>query len=85
MPIYKNGWTEERYRLGHIMQDGSCAICGSHTKLCMDHCHLSGEPRGLLCKKCNAGIGMLNDSPTLLINALRYLDKWHGFGRSKEY
>jgi hypothetical protein len=85
MKNYKNGWTKDRHRIGLAMQNGTCAICGGGGRLCMDHSHYTGEPRGLLCVKCNSGIGMFNDSPTLLINALRYLDRWHGPYQRRDY
>jgi len=61
-------------------QNGCCAICGTadpgakRSYFCIDHCHHTGEVRGLLCSSCNIGIGNLKDSRTLLQNALKYLD-----------
>ena len=45
-------------------QSGRCAICGIHQndinkKLAVDHNHLTGKVRGLLCSKCNMAIGLL--------------------------
>ncbi len=39
-----------------------------------DHCHDSGTVRGLLCMNCNAGLGNLGDSPTLLRKGADYLE-----------
>jgi hypothetical protein len=61
-------------------QDGKCAICrqelrpGSHG-LCVDHCHGSGQIRGLLCNSCNLGIGYFKDNPVNLQRAIAYLIK----------
>lgn len=55
-----------------------CAICGvSHTKkrLGPDHDHKTGQFRGLLCSKCNCGIGLFNDNPHLLERAAQYLKR----------
>lgn len=54
---------------------GKCEICGLYLgeSLCADHDHESGEFRGLLCKNCNMGIGMMKDSPTILQAAIEYL------------
>jgi hypothetical protein len=64
-------------------QGGVCAICGSSdhggaartTRFCVDHCHQTGKTRGLLCHKCNRGIGLLNDDISNLQNAILYLQK----------
>lgn len=55
-----------------------CAICkqvrkGRHGKLCVDHNHQTGKVRGLLCEKCNMGLGHFEDSPVLLARAMRYV------------
>jgi len=56
-------------------QKDSCAICETHgIKLFVDHCHDTGEVRGLLCHTCNAGLGMFKDSPTFLTKAKEYLN-----------
>ena len=60
-------------------QNGLCAICDApppnhHKKrLNIDHCHTSGRIRGLLCDACNRGIGLLKDSPDLMLKAISYL------------
>lgn len=59
---------------------GKCAICSKPLKLgspsgyAVDHNHLTGEVRGLLCQLCNQGIGCLQDSPAIIENALKYLN-----------
>ena len=50
-----------------------CAICGSKKRLHIDHCHKSGDVRGLLCQNCNFGIGNLKDSIDNLKAAILYL------------
>lgn len=58
-------------------QRGVCAICGENNgkKLHIDHDHKSGVVRGLLCGKCNRGIGLFKDSTDLILKALKYLKK----------
>ena len=59
-------------------QGGECAICGKHPtkkRLCVDHDHQTNKVRGLLCEKCNWGIGQFNDTVVLLRNAIEYLEK----------
>jgi hypothetical protein len=52
-----------------------CQICGDSFKSRppIDHDHKTGEVRGLLCKRCNVGIGMFLDNPELLKSAIKYL------------
>ena len=58
-------------------QDGKCAICGTSDwgtrNPFIDHDHISGRVRGLLCHRCNTGIGMLGDDIEVVRRALRYL------------
>ena len=60
---------------------GFCDICGTDSpgfgrkNFCIDHNHSTGSVRGMLCQKCNIGIGNFNDSPELLNKAIRYLTK----------
>ena len=63
-------------------QDSRCAICNTtesntprHDWFAVDHCHVSNKVRGLLCNKCNQGIGLLNDSIENLSQAILYLEK----------
>lgn len=54
-----------------------CDICGGTKCLSIDHCHVSGNLRGTLCRACNTGIGLLGDSPDTLAQAITYLAHWH--------
>jgi hypothetical protein len=58
-------------------QGGVCSICSeeceSGNRLVVDHDHVTGAVRGLLCRKCNLGIGHLRDSVDLLTKATQYL------------
>jgi protein-arginine kinase activator protein McsA len=57
-------------------QNGLCAICQTSTKLVVDHDHITGKVRGLLCHNCNIGIGNMKDSPDILRAASLYLLKY---------
>lgn len=50
-----------------------CVICGEKTGLCIDHNHLSGRVRGMLCTPCNKGLGFFRDNPSLLYRAADYV------------
>lgn len=53
---------------------GKCAICKrERPPLCLDHDHETGRVRGLLCRKCNAALGFLDDDPDLVFTAAMYL------------
>ncbi len=64
-------------------QNGRCAICGAEAgerpglraslSLHVDHSHVSGKVRGLLCYRCNSGLGLFRDDPALLLVAAEYL------------
>jgi hypothetical protein len=60
-------------------QDGVCAICKQpenpayKRRLAIDHDHITGNIRGLLCHMCNTGLGKFGDNPELLIAASNYL------------
>lgn len=55
-------------------QNYKCAICSAIPQLLhVDHCHKKGTIRGLLCQKCNTGLGFFLDSTKLLKKATIYL------------
>ena len=63
---------EQKYR---------CKICNieekhaSKARFHVDHCHDTGKVRGLLCSKCNQGLGMFNDNIEFLKEAAKYLEE----------
>lgn len=64
--------------IAHIRaHDGSCDLCGESgdgrwENLSIDHCHDTQAFRGLLCSKCNRGLGFFRDNPDLLKLAAEY-------------
>jgi len=70
--------TLEDYNNMLISQNHKCAICGimanDNKNLAVDHCHDTGNIRGLLCNKCNIGLGYFDDNQETLNNAIKYLN-----------
>jgi Autographiviridae endonuclease VII len=59
-------------------QEGRCAICGEpQDLLCVDHCHLTNEVRGLLCGACNVVLGYADKRPQILEKMADYLQREH--------
>lgn len=61
------------------LQNSSCSLCmklePDHFKLHVDHCHDTNRVRGLLCSKCNQGIGLLNHDAKLIRKAALYCEE----------
>jgi Recombination endonuclease VII/HNH endonuclease len=85
-----NGMTESDYMALYDVQSGVCDVCGQKEVatrggkvrwLCVDHCHKTGEVRGLLCSACNTAVGYAMDDPSRLRAAADYLDR-HAAGRT---
>lgn len=73
------GVTVEEYDAKLEEQDGRCAICRKRPrrkKLHVDHDHETGAVRGLLCFRCNAGLGNFLDNPRSLKRAYQYLKQY---------
>lgn len=70
--------TEEYFNALVTQQDNKCGICqtelqpGYQTHI--DHNHTTSKVRGLLCSKCNTGLGLFNENKQVLLNAISYLD-----------
>jgi hypothetical protein len=73
------GLTVESYEAAVARAGGACEICGetcpTGTRLSVDHDHMTGSLRGLLCRWCNAGLGHFRDDPTRLAAAIAYLNR----------
>ena len=79
------GISTEDYEVIHKKQDGRCKICkdkrerltknGQVFSLSIDHNHNTGRVRGILCNKCNLGLGNFGDKVTYLLRAVCYLLK----------
>lgn len=69
------GLMPEQFDALMATQQGRCAICRDSADLHVDHDHNAGHVRGLLCDRCNHGLGHFRDSPTFLRSAAEYLER----------
>lgn len=78
--LKRYGVSLEWYNQKFFDQNGVCAICGEKQTvgdyLYVDHSHESGEVRGLLCHRCNFGLGHFKDNQDILLKAVEYLNKY---------
>lgn len=77
----KYGITMDEYETTLKSQNGKCAICREEKKvngknLAVDHDHKTKKNRGILCHRCNMGIGYFRDDEELLKKAIKYLKKY---------
>lgn len=80
--LAKYGISQVEYLRMVEQQGGKCAVCrliptGKKPNgiLHIDHCHVSGKIRALLCNKCNTALGLLRDDPEIATRAATYLRK----------
>lgn len=75
------GLSPAQYQALMRSQGSECPICmrflATHVRPSVDHSHATGAVRGVLCRKCNAALGMLEDSPANLERAIEYLSARH--------
>ena|SRR5437867_2203783 len=80
----KFGITIDDYQRMLDAQGGVCKICGRSSaendkltwgRLVIDHDHKTGRIRGILCKRCNYAIGLMEDSVDILKKAGEYLNE----------
>ena len=77
----RHGITSEQYREILNRQNGSCAICHGTNRLSIDHDHnccpgnfgCAKCVRGILCTRCNFGIGTFKDDAEVMQSAVNYL------------
>lgn len=79
---WKYGITLEEYDAMFEKQGKKCAVCEAtenkglkqdDRSWSVDHCHTTGQIRGILCNNCNRAIGLLQDSKEIVYRAAEYL------------
>jgi hypothetical protein len=73
------GITLEQYKAKEAEQEGRCAVCGqvpeTDRRMHVDHDHVTGKLRDLLCHHCNLLLGNAQDSVERLRLAIAYLQR----------
>ena len=77
--LKKFGMTPDDYNKMLEEQGHGCAICSTKEprgqgRFHIDHCHSTGKIRGLLCAKCNVGLGQFDDNIEKMSSAIRYIN-----------
>jgi hypothetical protein len=76
--IRRYGIDYAEYKRLALLQGGRCAVCGKECELVIDHRHDGTcNVRGLICGKCNVGLGMFFDNPVFLQSAIDYIRASH--------
>ena len=74
------GLTKEEYLLKLDNQEHKCSICSdvlkNDRKTHVDHCHLTGVVRDILCDKCNKLLGNVKEDVNYLKNLINYIEKY---------
>lgn len=81
---YHYGLSLEQYNQMLQERNSQCDICGykqpmnakRQERLYVDHCHVTGNVRGLLCFRCNSALGYFNDDSDRLDKAKGYLNEY---------
>ena len=68
---YNYNLTEEEYEA----LPKACEVCGSTKNLCIDHNHITGKVRGVLCSRCNSALDLLGDSKEVILKLASYIEK----------
>lgn len=76
--LLKYKLTPENYDELYDKQQGKCLVCGKHQslfkrRLVVDHNHMTGKVRGLLCNTCNCALGYVKESVEVLEGLIKYV------------
>ena len=82
--LKKYGLTEQQFEALLLAQQCLCAICQVlMQKPVVDHDHETGKARGILCPRCNAGLGMFQDRREVILRAATYLMSNSSYGATE--
>ncbi len=68
--------TDKEYNTLIEKSKEGCEVCSRPlSKVCIDHNHLTGEVRGVLCNNCNTALGLVGDNVDTLSKLIQYLER----------
>ena len=69
--------SEAEYNTLINRSQGLCEVCNipMGDKRCIDHDHVTGEIRGVLCNNCNTALGLVGDNVTTLTKLIQWLER----------
>lgn len=68
----KYGISLESVNLKIAEQEGLCPICSEREAAHVDHDHITGKVREILCSQCNTAFGSLKENPAIILGMLAY-------------
>lgn len=68
--------TPEQIAVKAKSQDGLCKVCGNKRPLHVDHDHVTGRVRDLLCGQCNRALGLLGENSQTIKALANYIHEW---------
>lgn len=75
--LAKYGLTEEKLEAMIRAQNACCFLCKRKDRLVIDHCHVTGDIRRLLCIPCNNVVGWIENNKGMNARLIEYLDPCH--------
>lgn len=84
--LRRKGMSLDEYKVKLQKQNNACEIClkpfskNAYQSSYIDHCHRTGQFRGLLCSPCNTALGLTKENEAVLKKAVAYLRKYKMLG-----
>jgi hypothetical protein len=77
--LNRYGLTHETFLQMLASQGGRCPVCRTDAPAgvgwCVDHDHVTGQVRGILCDWCNQALGRFKDDPDVIAAAAKYVQR----------
>lgn len=83
---FNKDWLWDSMPIERYLATNYCEVCGktvSGKEKQVDHCHTTNKVRGILCVKCNRGLGNFDDDVEVIENLYNYIKKYDTYENSK--